>query len=40
MDYRKTIRLYYDYVMPTYFKTPLVLERGNEKIGTLGHLEA
>jgi len=28
VDYRKTIRLYYDYVMPTYFKTPLVLERG------------
>ena len=28
MDYRKTIRLYYDFVMPTYTKTPLVLERG------------
>ena len=28
MDYRKTIRLYYDYVVPCYTKTPLVLERG------------
>ena len=28
MDYRKTIRLYYDYVIPCYTKTPLVLERG------------
>ena len=28
MDYRKTIRLYYDYVIPCYHKTPLVLERG------------
>ncbi|HTL70871.1 MAG TPA: aspartate aminotransferase family protein [Candidatus Eisenbacteria bacterium] len=28
MDYRKTIRLYYDYVIPSYSKTPLVLERG------------
>ena len=28
MDYRKTIRLYYDYVVPCYSKTPLVLERG------------
>lgn len=28
MDYRKTIRLYYDYVVPCYNKTPLVLERG------------
>ncbi len=28
MDYRKTIRLYYDYVIPCYNKTPLVLERG------------
>lgn len=28
MDYRKTIRLYYDYVVPSYTKTPLVLERG------------
>jgi acetylornithine/N-succinyldiaminopimelate aminotransferase len=28
MDYRKTIRLYYDYVIPCYSKTPLVLERG------------
>ncbi len=28
MDYRKTIRLYYDYVVPCYHKTPLVLERG------------
>ena len=28
MDARKTIRLYYDYVMPTYSKTPLVLTRG------------
>jgi acetylornithine/N-succinyldiaminopimelate aminotransferase len=29
MDYRKTIRLYYDYVVPCYNKTPLVLERGH-----------
>ena len=29
MDYRKTIRLYYDYVVPCYTKTPLVLERGS-----------
>ncbi len=28
MDYRKTLRLYYDYVVPCYTKTPLVLERG------------
>ena len=28
MDYRKTIRLYYDYVIPCYTKTPLVIERG------------
>ena len=28
MDYRKTIRLYYDHVIPCYTKTPLVLERG------------
>jgi acetylornithine/N-succinyldiaminopimelate aminotransferase len=28
MDYRKAIRLYYDYVIPCYAKTPLVLERG------------
>ena len=28
MDYRKTIRLYYDYVVPCYTKIPLVLERG------------
>ena len=28
MDYRKTIRLYYDYVVPCYTKTPLVLQRG------------
>jgi predicted acetylornithine/succinylornithine family transaminase len=28
VDYRKTIRLYYDYVIPCYAKTPLVLERG------------
>ncbi len=28
MDYRKTIRLYYDHVVPCYTKTPLVLERG------------
>lgn len=28
MDYRKTIRLYYDYVVPCYTKTPLVIERG------------
>src|SRR3989338_1934490 len=28
MDYRKTIRLYYDYVIPCYTRTPLVLERG------------
>ncbi len=28
MDHRKTIRLYYDYVIPCYTKTPLVLERG------------
>ncbi len=28
MDYRKTIRLYYDYVVPCYNKIPLVLERG------------
>lgn len=28
MDYRKTIRLYYDYVIPSYTKTPLVIERG------------
>lgn len=28
MDYRKTIRLYYDYVIPCYNKVPLVLERG------------
>ena len=28
MDFRKTIRLYYDYVVPCYNKTPLVLERG------------
>ena len=28
MDYRKTIRLYYDYVIPCYKKVPLVLERG------------
>jgi acetylornithine/succinyldiaminopimelate/putrescine aminotransferase len=29
MDYRKTIRLYYDNVVPCYTKTPLVLERGS-----------
>lgn len=29
MDYRKTIRLYYDYVVPCYTKFPLVLERGS-----------
>lgn len=28
MDYRKAIRLYFDYVVPCYTKTPLVLERG------------
>ena len=28
MDYRKTIRLYYDYVVPCYTKTPLVIQRG------------
>jgi acetylornithine/N-succinyldiaminopimelate aminotransferase len=28
MDYRKVIRLYYDYVVPSYTRTPLVLERG------------
>lgn len=28
MDYRKTIRLYYDFVIPCYTKTPLVIERG------------
>ena len=28
MDSRKTIRLYYDYVIPCYTKTPLVIERG------------
>ena len=28
MDYRKTIRLYYDYVVPSYTKVPLVLQRG------------
>ena len=28
IDYRKTIRLYYDYVMPSYFKVPVVIERG------------
>lgn len=28
MDYRKTIRLYYDHVIPSYSKTPLVLQRG------------
>ena len=28
MDTRKVIRLYYDYVVPCYTKTPLVLERG------------
>ena len=28
MDYRKTIRLYYDHVVPCYTKTPLVIERG------------
>ena len=28
MDHRKTIRLYYDHVIPCYSKTPLVLERG------------
>ena len=28
MDYRKTIRLYHDYVIPCYHKTPLVIERG------------
>ncbi len=28
MDHRKTIRLYYDNVIPCYTKTPLVLERG------------
>ena len=28
IDYRKTIRLYYDYVVPCYAKTPLVIERG------------
>jgi acetylornithine/N-succinyldiaminopimelate aminotransferase len=27
MDHRKTIRLYYDYVIPCYNKTPLVMER-------------
>lgn len=29
MDYRKTMRLYYDYVIPCYNKTPLVLQRGD-----------
>ncbi len=28
MDFRKTIRLYYDYVVPCYTKTPLVITRG------------
>ncbi len=28
VDYRKTIRLYYDFVVPCYSKFPLVLERG------------
>ncbi len=28
MDYRKTIRLYFDYTVPCYTKTPLVLEKG------------
>ena len=28
MDYRKTIRLYYDYIVPCYNKVPLVLEHG------------
>jgi acetylornithine/N-succinyldiaminopimelate aminotransferase len=28
IDYRKTIRLYYDYVLPTYKKTPIVFQRG------------
>ena len=28
MDFRKTIRLYYDCVVPCYTKTPLVLQRG------------
>ncbi len=28
MDFRKTIRLYYDYVVPSYAKFPLVMERG------------
>jgi predicted acetylornithine/succinylornithine family transaminase len=28
MDPRKTIRLYYDHVIPCYTKTPLVIERG------------
>ncbi len=28
MDYRKTIRLYYDYVVPSYTKFPLVMEKG------------
>ncbi len=28
MDYRKTIRLYYDYVINCYTRVPLVLERG------------
>ncbi len=28
MDHRKTIRLYYDHVIPCYAKTPLVLEKG------------
>lgn len=28
MDHRKTIRLYYDFVIPCYAKTPLVIERG------------
>jgi len=27
LDFRKTIRLYYDYVMPSYFKVPVVFER-------------
>ena len=28
MDYRKTIRLYFDYVVPCYTKTPLVIQKG------------
>lgn len=28
MDHRKAIRLYYDFVVPCYAKTPLVLEKG------------